>query len=91
MKVSDAFPSKYLKADDLGNQPFDVSFYDGDPSGTGAIIETVRVSGPLPAGDKITASIDWDTSGTLEGSHQLCVVVDVQDEINEDFEDNNST
>ncbi|MGK5093650.1 chitobiase/beta-hexosaminidase C-terminal domain-containing protein, partial [Deltaproteobacteria bacterium TL4] len=70
---------------------FGVIFYDGDPNASGKEIGRTTMTGPLAANDKMTASIDWDTSKNqvTAGSHAIYAVVDSSNTIAEDLEDNN--
>jgi hypothetical protein len=62
-----------------------VSFYDGDPV-NGILIDTLN-TGPITAGGSETINASWNA--TPSGTHEIHVVLDPDDAINEIREDNN--
>ena len=62
-----------------------IQFYDGDPDGGGTLIGEQVISS-ITAGGLATAQINWIAQ---EGTHNIYVVVDPNDEIAESNENNN--
>lgn len=75
--------------DDLPLSGFNVKFYDGDPASGGILIDTARVSDSILTGEKAVATVNWAATGAAPGYHDIWVVVDADDEIDEDFESEN--
>lgn len=75
--------------DDLPLSSFNVEFYDGNPATGGALIDTARITATIQQGTKAVATVDWDTAAATVGYHDIWVVVDAADEIDEDFESEN--
>ncbi len=76
----------------LGDVPavdLDVAFYDGDPGGTGTLIDVTTYGGPLVGGDEVEVSVEWLVPGSVD-SHDIYVVVD-PDLVQEDRDRNNNT
>ena len=76
-------------ADLAANTPITVEFRDGSVTGTLLGIGQVSSPSALTPGERVTASIMWDTTGITTGNHQIYAVVDPANLINEDFKDNN--
>lgn len=66
----------------------EVAFYDGNPDSAGTLIGLDVIPTPLP-GDSSEASVTWNTTDDDVGTHDIYVVVDPNDLIDEAFEGNN--
>jgi len=76
----------------LGDVPavdLDVAFYDGDPGGSGTLIDVTTHGGPLVGGDEVEVSVEWLAPGSVD-SHDIYVVVDPDFE-QEDRDQTNNT
>jgi len=65
-----------------------VNFYDQNPFQGGALISSTTFTDPLNAGDSATVSVEWEVPEGA-GSHELYVLVDLDEEIVEKNESNN--
>ncbi|MDY6793716.1 MAG: CARDB domain-containing protein [Actinomycetota bacterium] len=65
-----------------------VSFYEGDP-GDGGSLFSESVIDSLPVGGEETVAASWDSTGKV-GAHEIWVVADPDEVINEADEGNNS-
>ena len=66
---------------------FDVEFYDGDPNDGGVLLDTDAGLGPLDADAELQANGAW---AAVYGVHDIYVLVDSTDAVNESNEDNNA-
>ncbi len=76
----------------LGDVPavdLDVAFYDGDPGGTGTLIDITTHGGPLVGGDEVEVGVEWLVPGSVD-SHDIYVVIDPDFE-QEDRDQTNNT
>jgi len=60
---------------DVSATSISVEFYDGDPAGSGVLIDTAIVAGPLDGGEEVEASVAW-VPPTSTQSHDIYMYVD---------------
>jgi hypothetical protein len=66
-----------------------VRFFDGDPSAGGTQIGVEQNAGIILPNSYSTVQVLWDTTG-MEGDHEIVVVADYPDTINESENENNN-
>ena len=78
-----------VRISNTGNEPanFTVAFYDGNPHDGGALIGTD--SSHVNASDYAVVGVTWKTAENAKGDHDIWVVIDPDNEVDEINEENN--